>query len=59
MSRLSRRSLTRRFLAGFAHIGADAPVRLKLTTVIWNPEQVLGTADNRELGVMVDRVEVR
>lgn len=38
---------------------ARAPVRLKLTTVIWNPEQVLGTADNRELGVMVDRVEVR
>jgi hypothetical protein len=36
-----------------------APVRLKLTTTVWNPEQVLGTPDNRELGVMVDRVEVK
>jgi hypothetical protein len=36
-----------------------SPVRLKLTAPIWNPEQVLGTSDNRELGVMVDRVTVK
>lgn len=35
------------------------PVRLRLTTPVWNPEEVLGTPDNRELGVMVDRVEVK
>jgi hypothetical protein len=36
-----------------------APVRLKLTTPVWSPEKVLGTVDDRELGVMVDRVAVR
>jgi hypothetical protein len=38
---------------------AGEPVQLKLTTTVWNPEQVLGTPDNRDLGVMVDRVAVR
>ena len=37
----------------------NAPVRLKLVTPVWSPEKVLGTADDRELGVMVDRVAVR
>lgn len=36
-----------------------APVRLKLTTPVWSPEVVLGTSDDRELGVMVDRVTVQ
>lgn len=35
------------------------PVRMKLTTPVWNPSRVLGTGDDRELGVMVDRVAVR
>jgi hypothetical protein len=38
---------------------AGDPVQLKLTTTVWNPERVLGTPDNRDLGVMVDRVAVR
>lgn len=35
------------------------PVELKLVTTTWNPRRVLGTADDRDLGVMVDRVAVR
>jgi hypothetical protein len=35
------------------------PVELKLTTSTWKPERVLGTPDNRDLGVMLDRVTVR
>jgi hypothetical protein len=37
----------------------NAPVRLKLVTPVWSPEKVLGTVDDRELGVMVDRVAVK
>jgi hypothetical protein len=37
---------------------ASEPVRLKLNTTVWVPERVLGTPDNRDLGVMVDRVTV-
>ena len=37
----------------------NAPVRLKLTTQVWRPSEVLGTPDDRELGVMVDRVAVK
>ena len=37
----------------------NAPVRLKLTVSVWSPEEVLGTSDHRELGVMVDRVTVK
>jgi hypothetical protein len=33
-------------------------IELTLTTSVWKPEAVLGTADDRELGVMVDRVTV-
>jgi hypothetical protein len=35
------------------------PVRLRLQVAAWNPHEVLGTGDDRELGVMVDRVQVR
>jgi hypothetical protein len=35
------------------------PVRLKLATAVWNPQRVLGSGDDRELGVMVDRVAVK
>ena len=36
------------------------PVRLRLTTSsVWSPEEMLGTPDDRELGVMVDRVTIK
>ena len=35
------------------------PVELRLVTPTWNPHQVLGTSDDRNVGVMVDRVAVR
>jgi hypothetical protein len=35
------------------------PVQLRLVTPVWNPHRLLGTADDRNLGVMVDRVTVR
>jgi hypothetical protein len=35
------------------------PVRLTLRTTTWNPERTLGTPDDRDLGVMVDRVAIR
>ena len=35
------------------------PVRIMLRTTTWNPQTVLGTSDDRNLGVMVDRVAVR
>ena len=37
----------------------DDPVELRLVTATWNPHQVLGTPDDRNVGVMVDRVAVR
>lgn len=37
----------------------DAPARIKLVTTTWNPRRLLGAPDDRELGVMVDRVELR
>ncbi|MFL6279768.1 MAG: hypothetical protein ACJ731_06640 [Vicinamibacterales bacterium] len=37
----------------------DDPAELRLVTSTWNPHQVLGTGDDRTLGVMVDRVAVR
>jgi hypothetical protein len=39
--------------------GPGRPIQLKLTTTVWRPEEMLGTPDDRELGVMVDRVAVR
>ena len=35
------------------------PVELTFVSSIWNPHQVLGTSDDRDLGVMVDRVALR
>lgn len=35
------------------------PVELRLRTPTWNPKRVIGTADDRELGVIVDRLQVR
>ena len=35
------------------------PVRVTLRTRTWNPLRTLGTPDDRELGVMVDRVAIR
>lgn len=37
----------------------DEPAQLKLVSTVWNPHTLLGTSDDRELGVMVDRVDVR
>jgi len=42
-----------------AAAAAGEPVRVTLRTETWNPSRVLGTPDDRELGVMVDRVAVR
>ena len=38
---------------------AKDPVELRLVTTTWNPLHVLGTPDDRELGVMVDRVTIK
>jgi hypothetical protein len=38
---------------------SGTPVRVKLTTNVWRPKAVLGVPDDRDLGVMVDRVDVR
>jgi hypothetical protein len=35
------------------------PVELKLVTAVWNPHDVIGSPDDRDLGVMVDRVTVQ
>jgi hypothetical protein len=45
-------------LATRAAAGGD-PVELRLVTATWNPHNVLGTSDERNVGVMVDRVAVR
>jgi hypothetical protein len=39
--------------------GFGDPVELAIASTVWNPRAALGTADDRELGVMVDRVAVR
>jgi hypothetical protein len=38
---------------------AETPARLMIRTPPWSPSAVLGGPDHRELGVMVDRVQVR
>ena len=38
---------------------ADEPVELRLVTAVWNPHRVIGSPDDRDLGVMVDRVTVQ
>ena len=35
------------------------PVELRLLTQTWKPSEVLGSPDDRELGVMVDRVTIK
>lgn len=35
------------------------PVRLTLESTVWNPQKTLGSPDDRDLGVMVERVSVR
>jgi hypothetical protein len=35
------------------------PVELRLVTPTWNPHKVLGSSDDRNVGVMVDRVAVK
>ncbi len=59
-----------RVSSGFApyefHVPANAaasvangdPVRLTLESAVWNPQKTLGSPDDRDLGVMVDRVTV-
>jgi hypothetical protein len=37
----------------------DAPAQLTLRTSTWRPRDVLGGTDDRRLGVMLDRVQVR
>ena len=39
--------------------GLDRTIELTVTTSAWKPEAVLGTPDDRELGVMVDRITVK
>jgi hypothetical protein len=47
--------------AGAAEAAArrDAPARLRVVSTTWRPSEFLGGSDGRELGVMVDRVEIR
>ena len=47
--------------AEVAMAAASSPdaVTVRLRTATWNPRKVVGGADDRDLGVMVDRVEVR
>ncbi len=42
-----------------SQVAGQGPVRIQLRTSAWKPAEVLGTADDRELGVMVDRVTVK
>jgi hypothetical protein len=39
--------------------GLGRTIELTITTSAWRPDAVLGTSDDRELGVMVDRVTVK
>jgi hypothetical protein len=45
--------------AAAAAASSQTPARLKLSTNVWTPRAILGTPDDRDLGVMVDRVEIR
>lgn len=42
-----------------ASVTTEDAVTLKLVSTTWNPRRALGVADDRELGVMVHRVEIR
>jgi hypothetical protein len=45
-------------IAGAAAASSE-PVQFTIETATWNPLHVLGTPDDRDLGVMVDRVTVK
>jgi len=45
-------------LAGAASL-ADAPATLRLISTVWSPRAALNVPDDRELGVMLDKVTVR
>jgi hypothetical protein len=38
---------------------ADDPAQIRLVSSVWNPRQLLNLPDDRDLGVMLDRIEVR
>jgi hypothetical protein len=38
--------------------GRVGPAKIKLLSTTWNPREFLGGSDDRELGVMIDRVEI-
>ncbi len=42
-----------------ATIGADDASTVKIASTTWNPRQAMGVADDRDLGVMVHRIEVK
>ena len=37
----------------------EQPALLELTTTTWNPRTLLGASDDRDVGVMVDRIELK
>jgi hypothetical protein len=39
--------------------GSTEPVELRLRSTTWNPAQVVGSPDDRDLGVMLDRVTIK
>ena len=39
--------------------GLGRTIELSIVTTAWKPELVLGTPDDRDLGVMVDRITVK
>jgi hypothetical protein len=39
--------------------GVAGTVQLKIVSSTWSPREILGVPDDRDLGVMVDRVEIR
>ncbi|MBI4475797.1 MAG: hypothetical protein HY654_01410 [Acidobacteria bacterium] len=38
---------------------SEKPARLRIESSLWNPRKVIGSGDDRQLGVMIDRIEVR
>ncbi|MBI3264660.1 MAG: hypothetical protein HYZ58_16160 [Acidobacteria bacterium] len=38
---------------------SDEPARMRIESSLWNPRAALGVSDDRNLGVMIDRIEVR
>jgi hypothetical protein len=36
----------------------DAPAEIRLESTVWVPRDFLGGSDDRQLGVMLDRVEI-